>query len=104
MKNIAKEKVPVHFGSSVYPTSLYFQTGFPKTSASGLFYMIDRGFDSFLLHKFKLGSLATDFFLIKGYSFLMPVEKFQSYHFLFSQSRYLLEFSEVLSRVVLAEQ
>jgi hypothetical protein len=62
MKNIAKEKVPVHFGSSVYPTSLYFQTGFPKTSASGLFYMIDRAFDFFLLHKFKLGSLATDFF------------------------------------------
>jgi hypothetical protein len=70
MKNIAKEKVPVHFGSSVYPTSLYFQTGFPKTSASGLFYMIDRGFDSFLLHKFKLGSLATDFFFNQRLQFL----------------------------------
>jgi hypothetical protein len=61
MKNIAKEKVLVHFGSS-FPTSLYLQTSFPKISASGLFYMIGRGFDACLLHKFKLGSLAIDFF------------------------------------------
>jgi hypothetical protein len=53
MKNIAKEKVLVHFGSS-FPTSLYLQTSFPKISASGLFYMIGRGFDACLLHKFKL--------------------------------------------------
>jgi hypothetical protein len=36
IKNVVKEKVLVQFGSSsVYPTSLYSQTSFPKISASG---------------------------------------------------------------------
>jgi hypothetical protein len=35
IKNVVKEKDLVQFGSSVYPISLYSQTSFPKTSASG---------------------------------------------------------------------